>query len=373
MIIAGEVSGDMHGAALVKELKRLDSGINIFGIGGDKMKAAGMQIAYHINSMAFLGFAEVVKHLPFINRVQKELIAIIKEKKISTVVLIDYPGFNLSIAKKLKKFEIKIIYYISPQIWAWGAGRIKKIKKLISKMLVVFPFEEDFYKESGVDVKFVGHPLLERINDYNLLSKAKLCEKLELDCKKEILLILPGSRQHEVEKIFPECIKAAENISKEFGMQIVVACSPNINENLFKKISGLTDFKIVKDYTYDLLKNSKVGIVKSGTSTLEASLFELPMVIVYKTSLLTYLIGKRLIKVDNIGLANIVAGENIATELIQNDVSGNKIYSELKKILSDDNYYASIKKRMSIIKSRLGTLGASERAAKIIYQALNEA
>ncbi len=373
MIIAGEISGDMHGAALIKELKRLDEGINIFGIGGDKMKAAGMQIAYHINSMAFLGFAEVIRHLPFIRRVQKELIEIIKEKMIRTVVLIDYPGFNLSIAKKLKKLGIKIIYYISPQIWAWGAGRIKKIRNLVSKMLVVFPFEKDFYKESGVEVEFVGHPLLERISSYNFLTKEELCEKFNFDRGKEILLILPGSRQHEVEKIFPECMKAAESIAKEFGLQIVIACSPNINENLFRKISGSDDFRIVKGYTYDLLKNSKIGIIKSGTSTLEAALLGLPMVIVYKTSFLTYYIGKKLIKVDNIGLANIVAGENIAVELIQNEVANDKISLELKKILSDDSLYFSIKSKMSAVRSHLGEIGASERAAKIIYKALNEA
>jgi len=373
MIIAGEVSGDMHGASLITELRKLDDTIEIFGIGGDKMSAAGMNIIHHINQMAFLGFAEILKHLPFIKRVQKDLINIIVNKGIKTVVLIDYPGFNLSIAKKLKPMGIKIIYYISPQVWAWGAGRIKKIKKLIDKMLVVFPFEEELYKRAGMEAEFVGHPLLDRINEYNFLTKDELYKKFNLDAGKEILLILPGSRLHEVEKIFPECISAAEKVADEFNLQIVAACSPNIEENFLETISGSRNYTIIKGYTYDLIKYAKIGIVKSGTSTLEAGLLGLPMVIVYKTSYLTYLIGKNLVKLNNIGMANIVAGENIAVELIQDMANIDSIYNECKKILLDDHLLNSIKLKLNILKGKLGTEGASRRAAKSIYSILNEA
>ena len=373
MIIAGEVSGDLHGASLIKELKALDGEINIYGIGGDKMKEAGMNIIYHINKMAFLGFAEVVRHLPFIKEVKNDLIKTAAKNQIKNVVLIDYPGFNLSIAKKFKKLNLKLIYYISPQIWAWGAGRIKKIKSLINKMLVVFPFEEKLYKDAGVDVEFVGHPLLERIKEYNFLSKEELYAKFNLDKKKEILLILPGSRNHEVEKIFPECIKAAEKLAAEFNMQVVAACSPNIDESILGSITSSHNFKIIKGYTYDLLKYSKIGIVKSGTSTLEAGLLELPMVIVYKTSYLTYLIGKNLIKVDNIGMANIIAGEKVAVELIQHEVNKELVYKECKKLLSDKNLYNSIKNKLSGIKEKIGSEGASKKAAKAIYALMNEA
>jgi len=373
LIIAGEDSGDLHGASLINELKKIDSNINIFGIGGDKMKAAGMHLIYHVNKMAFLGFVEVLKHLPFIRKVQKDLIEYVKEKEIKTAVLIDYPGFNLSIAKKLKKLDIKIVYYISPQIWAWGAGRTKKIRKVIDKMLVVFPFEENFYNQSGVNVEFVGHPLLERIKDYNFLTKNELYQEFGLEKDKEILLILPGSRIHEVEKILPESIKAAKKIAEEFNMQIVVACAPNIDDNIFKTARNNDEFKVVKGYTYDLFKYSTVGIVKSGTSTLEAALFELPIVIVYKTSYLTYLIGKRLIRVDNIGMVNIIAEETVVPELIQENVTQERVYAELKKILSDKKLLLSIKKKLSGIKPKLGTIGASERAARIIYRFLNEA
>jgi lipid-A-disaccharide synthase len=322
--------------------------------------------------MAFLGFAEVVKHLPFIKQVQSDLIQVIKAENIKYAVLIDYPGFNLNFAKKLKHIGVKVIYYISPQIWAWGSGRIKKIKRLVDKMLVVFPFEEDLYKKNNVNVELVGHPLIERIHEYKFLNREELWKKFNFD-EKEILLVMPGSREHEVEKIFPEVIKAAERIASEFNLQIVVACSTNIDEDVFNNSADSKKFTVVKGFTYDLMKYAKLGIIKSGTSTLEAGLFELPMVIVYKTSKLTYLIGKNLVRVDNIGMANIISGEKVVPELIQNDVNENTIYSECKKILTDKILYEDIKRKFNLLKEKLGSAGASARAAKIIYSILNEA
>ncbi len=372
MMIAGEVSGDYIGAALIDQLKKLDEDINVFGLGGDRMKEAGMHILYHINRMAFLGFAEVVRHIPFIKKVQRELVRTIKENDIKYAVLIDYPGFNLNFAKKLKAIGVKIIYYISPQVWAWGGGRIKKIKKLVDKMLVVFPFEEELYRSNDINVELVGHPLVERIDDYNFLSREELLHKFNLP-DKEILLVMPGSREHEVDKIFPEVIKGAVRIAADFGLQVIVACSANFEESVFHKPEFPEDFKVVKGFTYDLMKYSKIGIIKSGTSTLEAGIFGLPMVIVYKTSLLTYLIGKNLVKVENIGMANIISGEKIVPELIQNDVNADSVYSESKKILSDSALYGKIKNKLNQLKSKLGSAGASARAAKIIYSMLNEA
>jgi lipid-A-disaccharide synthase len=372
MIIAGEVSGDYIGAALIEELKRLDSSINIYGIGGDRMQNAGMHVLYNIKRMAFLGFAEVIKHLPFIRQVQTELLEIIKKENIKYAVLIDYPGFNLNFAKKLKAVGVKIIYYVSPQIWAWGSGRIRKIKKLVDKMLVVFPFEEELYRKNDVNVELVGHPLIERISDYKLLSRDELMKKFDLP-DKDILLIMPGSREHEISKIFPRVISAAERIAEEYGMQVVIACSSNIDEEVFSKSTTSQNYTVVKGFTYDLMKNSKLGIIKSGTSTLEAGIFGLPMVIVYKTSLLTYLIGKSLIRVDAIGMANIISGEKVVVELIQNDVNEKTIYSECKKILSDKTLYGEIKRKFELLREKLGSAGASGRAANIIYSLMNEA
>ena len=367
MIIAGEVSGDLHGSLLVRELKKMENGLNIYGIGGDRMKAEGMELIYHINKMAFLGFAEVIKHFPFIKRVQSDLIAIIKEKKIKNIVLIDYPGFNLNFAKKLKALNLTVIYYISPQIWAWGASRIKKIKNLVNKMIVVFPFEEKFYKDADINVEFVGHPLIERINEYEFLTREELFNKFDLNKSKDILLVLPGSRLHEVERIFPESIKAAEKVAGEFNLQIVIAGSSNISEDIYNRLSNIKEKKIITGYTYELMRYSKIGIIKSGTSTLESALFTLPMVIVYKTGLITYSIGKKLVKVKNIGMANIIAGEKVVPELIQNEANAESIYTECKKILSDERLYKSIKQKLSSVKSKLGAERASQKAAGLIY------
>ncbi|MDT3694999.1 MAG: lipid-A-disaccharide synthase [Ignavibacterium sp.] len=374
LIIAGEASGDLHGASLIRELKKLDSSLKIFGIGGSKMQAEGMELIYHIDKMAFLGFVEVIKHLSFIKKIQARLLDEVKRRKISYVILIDYPGFNLSIAKKIKTLlpELKLTYYITPQVWAWGKGRVKKIKKYFDKVLVVFPFEEKFFKEKNVQCEYVGHPLIEEINNYDFISRNLLYNKFNLDPAKDILLILAGSRKQEVKSIFPETLKAAEKISDDLDMQIVVACAENLNENIFYDLTGLKNFKVIKNHTYDLLKHSKFGIIKSGTSTLEAGLMQLPMVIVYKTSWLTYIIGKTLVKISNIGMTNIILDEQVVPELIQSNANADKIYDEAKNILSDEDLYENIKTRLGRIKEILGEKNAPRNAAKSIYSMINE-
>jgi len=372
LIIAGEASGDLHGSLLINQMKNIDPNINFFGIGGDRMKNANLNLAYHIDRMAFLGFAEVVKHIPFIKKVQKNLLLLIKEKQIKTAILIDYPGFNLNFAKKLKKLNIKIIYYISPQIWAWGKGRMKKIKKLVDKMLVVFPFEEKLYKDEGIDCEFVGHPLMEFLNSYNFLQRDKFFEIFSIQNDKDILTILPGSRLQEVEKLFPLVIEAAELIAKKHNLQILIGCAPDIDENKFYKLTSKNNFKVVKHYTYELIKYSKFGIIKSGTSTLESALLGLPMVIVYRTNALSYLIGKSLVRLDKIGMANIILNEKVVPELIQNDVQPIKIFNAADKILGNEKVYNSIKVKFKNIKEILGTFSASEKAANTIINFINE-
>ena len=372
MIITGEVSGDLIGAALIQKLKSLDKNLKLLGIGGDKMSAEGMELIYHSDKMAFLGFVEVVKHLPFIREVQKKLIDVIKKENIKSVVLIDYPGFNLSIAKKLKALGVKVIYYVSPQVWAWAKGRIKKVKKYVDKMLVVFPFEVDYYKKENIDVEYVGHPLPERVNRYSFLSRDEFFKKFNLDEKKDILLVMPGSRKQEVKEIFPEAIKAASRLSEKFKLQIVVARSNNIEENYLQGLAGDENFISIEGYNYELMRYSHFGIIKSGTSTLEAGYFSSPMVIVYKTSTITYLIGKQLVKLDKIGMVNILLDEEVVPELIQNKAVSENIFNTASKILSDNDLYRNIKQKLGFVKEKLGNDGASENAAKIILEMLNE-
>jgi len=368
MIIAGEASGDLHGSALIDELLKIDSSIEIFGIGGDKMISKGMKTIYHINDMAFLGFAEVIKHLPFIRKVKKDLINIVKKEKIKNVVLIDYPGFNLSIAKSFYKLGIKNIYYISPQIWAWGKGRIKKIKKIISKMIVFFPFEKELYEKNNISSNFVGHPLVNKIEQHKFFSKEELVKKFNLDIGKELLVILPGSRKQEIEKIFVPSIEAAEKLAKELNLQTVVACAENIDKNIFREFQTKFNFKIIKGNTYNLLKNAKFAIVKSGTSTLEAGIIGIPFIVVYATNYFTYKISKALIKIKNIALANIVVGKTIVDELIQNDVNSETIYLRSKSIIVNKEKYNLVKSGLAEIKNKLNTKGnPSKKAAEIIY------
>lgn len=373
MIIAGEASGDLHGAALIKKLKNIEPSIEILGIGGDRMIDAGMNALFHIKKMAFLGLVEIIRHLPFIKKVQKKLINTTIKKNIETVILIDYPGFNLELAKKLKKLGRKIIYYISPQIWAWGKKRIKKIKKYVDKMIVVFPFEERLYKDYSIDAVYVGHPLIEHIENYNFITKEELYEKFGLVKGKEILLLLPGSRKHEIKKIFPETIKAANRLADIFNLQIVVACADNINENIFNNLSNYKNYKIIKGHTYDLFKYSYFGIIKSGTSTLEAGIFQLPFIVVYATNFLTYWLGRLVVQLDSIAMVNILFEEKLVEELIQSDLNADNIYEKSFRILSDKTKYYELKEKLMMLKSKLGESGASEKAAKLIYSVMNEA
>ena len=371
LIIAGEASGDLHGSELVRELKSIDKDIEIFGIGGDKMIEAGLKAEYHSNEMSFLGFIEVIKHLPFIRKVKRNLIDLVKKEGIKTAVLIDYPGFNLSIAKSFHDLGLKNIYYISPQIWAWGKGRIKKIKKIITRMIVFFPFEKKLYTDNNVNSDFVGHPLVRAIDNYNFMTKEQLISKHNLDLNKDILLLLPGSRKQELNKILTPVLEASKKLAEELNLQVVIACADNVNKDYFDVYTNYS-FSLVKGDTYNLLKNSKFAIVKSGTSTLEAGIIGTPFIVVYKTNYFTYLIGKALIKINNIALANIVAEKTVVTELIQNDVNTENIFLITKDFLVNKQRYDSLKMELGKIKSKLKTEGnPSKKAAEIIYAELN--
>ncbi len=372
MIIAGESSGDLHGAELAKRLLNFNPELNIYGLGGDRMKAAGVRLNYHIKDFSFLGFVEVLKHLSFIKKSQKNLLDFIREKKIGTVVLIDYPGFNLNFAKKLHGLNLKIVYYISPQVWAWGEHRVKKIKKYITKMLVIFPFEEKFYLERGVKAKYVGHPLIERLSSFEFRTRAEFLNKYNLDEDKEIVAIFPGSRKDEVEKILPVLLKGVRMIANEFNVQFAIAVADNIEIEWLKSTMDIGDTVLIKSDAYNLMKHSYFGIVKSGTSTLEAALINLPMIVVYKTNYLTYLIGKKLVNLKTISMPNILAGRKIITELIQNNLTAENIYKEVAYYLSVPDKLNELKRELAQLKRKFGEKkNASEESAKIILELLN--
>ncbi len=366
MIIAGEVSGDMHGAHLAKELKKQMPNIELFGIGGPKMRDMGVELLYHISEMAFMGFVEVIKHLPFIWKVRKTLTKELKERKPELVIMIDYPGFNLNFASIVKKHNIPILYYISPQIWAWNKGRIKKIKKLVDKMIVVFPFELEIYRKANIDVSFVGHPLLEVLETN--MSSDDFNDYYDIDNKKPLLGLLPGSRKQEIDRHLPILLDTIQKIHQENPkVQFVLGVTTTTNLGDIYKLIEKRDIniKIVRGRSYELMKYATLMIITSGTATLEAACLGVPMLIVYKVSFWTWLFARLLIRIKNIGLVNVITGKRVAPEYIQWDMTSEKLAPAALELINDTQKRDAMKEELKQTRYLLGKKGASRRTAEI--------
>ncbi len=372
MIIAGEASGDLHGGALAASLKELEPDLRLTGLGGEKMMRAGVESYRNIEDLCVIGLGEVLSNLKKFKEVFRLLVEKLDSEKPDCVVLIDYPEFNLRFAKEVKKREIPLVYYISPQIWAWRKGRIKIIEKTVDKMLVIFKFEEELYRKEGIDAEFVGHPLLDVVKPR--FSKDEFIRREGLNGNKKIVALLPGSREIEVIRNLPTMISAASLIRKRFGedIQFVVAKLATIKDEIYENIAKESGFPItiVEGYPYDCVNVSDLVLVASGTATLETAILEKPMLIIYKVSLLTWLIGKMLVKIPNIGLVNIVAGEKVVPEFIQFDATAQKIATEAISLLSSPQKLADITTRLKTIKEKLGATQASKRAAQIVLEQL---
>lgn len=362
LIIAGEASGDNVGGLLASELKLLRPDIELFGLGGDRMDISGVDIRYHINQLSFLGFWEVLKHIPFIKKVEKDILNRISERRPSLAVLIDYPGFNLKMAGKLRSLNIPVMYYVSPQVWAWGRGRISKIKKLVDKMVVVFKFEKEMYEKEGMSVEWHGHPLLEIVKPR--YARSEFMTKLGVKPGLRYIGIFPGSRKQEIEKILPVMKKAVEMAtSSDAGLRGIVGCAPGIDIDFYRKICG-DDMLYVRGFIYDLMKYAELNLVASGTATLECAILNKPLFILYKTSAITYMIAKRLVKIPYVGLVNVVAGEKIVPEFIQKNCRSDLIAGEIELFFSDSGHRRRMLERLSSVKNMLGTAGASKKVAE---------
>ena len=366
MMIAGEASGDLHGSGVVRELKRIDASIDIYGVGGDKMKREGMTLVYHIRELGFMGFIEVLKHLPFVKTMERTLEQIVKFKRPDVLVLIDYPGFNLRFAAIAKRYDVKIVYYISPQVWAWNKGRVKKMRGLVDKMLVIFPFEVDFYEQEKIDAEFVGHPLMEVMDSQ--LDRPNFCKRFGIDEKRNIIALFPGSRLQEIENIFPAMLKAAKIVAAELDMEIAVGVAPTLEEKYFKTFFKVEGVHLIKGGTYELMQHAQFAFVTSGTATLETACFATPMFVVYRSSWLTYLVGRAMIRVKNIGLVNIVAGKRIVPEFIQHQANARNLADAALEFLRDPQRIAGMKSELSKRKGMLGAHGASRTVAERIVQ-----
>lgn len=374
MIVAGEVSGDIHSEKVVKALKRLKPEIEIFGIGGDRMRDAGMELIYHIDKMSFLGFLEVVRHLPFIWKVMNHLTRLLDERQPDLVILVDYPGFNLRFAKRISEKSIPVLYYISPQVWAWNTGRVHKIANIVDKLAVIFPFEVDFYQEKNVDldIEFVGHPLLEEIDFDSVLSREEMCTTFSIPPDEKILGILPGSRKQEIQRILPTLLKTASRLHKKLdqNLTVFIAVAPNIPIEFIEKYTKKYSFRIeaVKEHTHDIMKTSELLLVTSGTATLESSLFATPMIVVYKVTWLSYQIGKRVIQIDNIGLVNVVAQKTIVPEFVQYDATPKKIAPVAYELLTDETKRQAMIAQLKRIREKLGMGEPSRRVGEIALE-----
>lgn len=364
MVIAGETSGDLHGAGVVRELKRRHPAIEIFGIGGDAMQREGMELTYHVRETSFMGFVEVVKHLPLIRSVERTLEQLLKLKRPDTVLLIDYPGFNLRFARTVKRFGIPVVYYISPQVWAWKKGRVKKMRGLIDRMLVVFPFEVPIYEKEGVPVRFVGHPLIEELTE--VMSREQFGKRYGIDPAKKFIAVIPGSRTQEIENLFSVMVRSAVAVAGS-DKEVVVAVAPDLPGELYRRhLPPGSNVHFVQHATHEVMKYAEFAFVTSGTATLETACLGTPMVVVYRTSMITYLIARLVVTIDHISLVNIVAGRGIVPEVIQNDVTVERLSAEARAIIDSPERSAAMKSDLAAVRTKLGSVGASSAVAETV-------
>lgn len=367
-IIAGEASGDLHGSNLVASIRKKDPDAKIRAWGGEKMRKNGANVVKNYHDLAFMGFAEVLMNLNTIlknfNICKKD----IKQFAPDAIVLIDYPGFNLKIAKWAHKKGYKVFYYISPQVWAWKRRRVYKIRKVVDKMLCILPFEKKFYDGYNVDCQYVGHPLLDEISKITLVDKDKFFKSNRLNPKKEVIALLPGSRKQEIGRMLEVMLKVVKQYP---DYQFVVGCAPSIPVNYYKKIIGdKANVRLVVNRTYQLLQLSSAALVTSGTATLETALLDVPEVVCYKANRISYMIAKHLAKVKFICLVNLIMDRLVVKELIQDDLTPENIMEELDSLLKNHKRQRKLLEDYEELKVVLGNAGASDKAAEIIISSV---
>ncbi len=364
-IIAGEASGDLHASNLLKELKKLDTHPVIRGWGGDLMKAEGVTLVKHYSDTAFMGFVEVVKNLrtifSLINYCKKDIL----QFKPDALILVDYPGFNLRIAEFAKKEGIRVFYYISPQVWAWKEGRVRKIKQVVDKMFVILPFEKSFYHKWNYEVEFVGHPLIDALQQFK--PDEDFRKKNNLGNKK-IIALLPGSRKQEIEIMLSVMLRVVERV-KDY--EFVIAGISSVEKEFYESVVAGSKAKVIYNSTYNLLSISSAALVTSGTATLETALFGVPQVVCYKGNPVSFWIGKQLVRVKYISLVNLIMDKPVVKELIQQHCNEKEIGEKLKELLHNDKRISQIKSDYDSLRKLLGGEGASFRIAQSIFSGIH--
>ena len=351
--IVGEASGDLHAANLIKELSRLDAYATFQGFGGERMQKEGLQLTKHYQEMAFMGFWEVLMNLFTIRKNFKQAKKELLEFKPDVLVLVDYPGFNMRIATFAKKYKIKVVYYITPQVWAWKESRVKKLNRYVDLLLPILPFERSFFAKHGIDVNYVGHPLLDAFKDL---------DSRKIESEKPIIAILPGSRKQEIATSLPIMMEVAKSFE---NYQFIIAGAPSISQDFYRQITKDSYMPVLSNQTHALLKECKAAIVTSGTATLEAAILKVPQVVCYKTSSISYFLAKLVVKVKFIALVNLICDKEVVKELIQDDFNADNLVNELNRILNKKNKTQILSDYESMISS-LGEEGAPQRAAQAI-------
>jgi len=368
LIVAGEASGDLLGAHLAKAILSLRPNTTLIGMGGSQMQSAGVDIIIDSDKLAVVGIWEILKHFSDIRGAMRTLKQLFKNDPPDLVIFIDYPGLNLHMAKHAKRAGIKVLYYVSPQIWAWRYGRIKKIKKYVEQMAVLFEFEEKLYRKENMPVSFVGHPLVDIV--VPTLSRDEAAKQFQLDPNKPTIALFPGSRHSEISRLMPVIVSAVKQIKEkipeaQFVLPLAVSLQHDDLQNYL-----LPGIQVIENNTYNVLQLCDAAITASGTATLEIALQQVPMVIVYKVAPLSFWLGKKLIKIPFIGLCNIVAQEKVALELIQHDAEAKTIAQETCRFLKDATHRNEVLEKLSQVRQKLGSGGGSEKAAKLALNML---
>jgi len=368
-IVAGEASGDAHAARVVAALKQQAPHLYVGGIGGDAMRAAGADIVQDFADLAVMGLVEVLKSYPRIKAIFNQTVSRLKRDKPDLLVLVDYPGFNLKLAKQAKKLGIPVLYYISPKVWAWRAGRVKQIQKTVAHMAVLFPFEVPIYEQAGVPVTCVGHPLVDAVKSD--LDNATAKAKFKLDPKHRVIGLFPGSRRSEINALLPVMLAAAERIQqRHFDVSVVLPLAPGISLDYIKSFTDKSrlPIQVVPGDFYDLIKACDAIVAASGTVTLEIALLGTPHLIAYKVSPWSYRILKRLVKIPYVGLCNIVSGEPLITELLQDEVTEVRLDQLLTDLLTHPQSRQRAEKIQQQVRSALGPAGGADNAAKLVLK-----
>ncbi|MFW6132045.1 MAG: lipid-A-disaccharide synthase [Candidatus Aminicenantaceae bacterium] len=372
LIITGENSGERYGADLVRQFKKINPNYSFSGIGGNSMKAEGVKLLYSIEEMNLVGIVEIITHLPHLKKIYNSIIREAQINKPKAIVFIDSPDFNLRLAKRIKKFRIPILYYISPTVWAWRQIRLKTIKKTVDKMLLIFPFEKEIYEKNKIPYVYVGHPLIEKVKVS--FSQDEFFKKYNLNPQKELITILPGSREIEIKHHMPVLIEAIQKLKKRYSVHFIILKAENIELNHIKKYipDDLKNIPIISNHHYEAIASSILSLASCGTANLESSLLGTPFISFYYLSPLTYKIGINFIKINHYSIVNILAGKTIIPELIQNNFTSDNIYKETVKIMESKEIRNQMKKNFISITRSLGKKSASQNAALELNQMITK-